>query len=98
MNFLQTEHVDPIFRRIVGEFLAIQEKPYMQRTVKEFLWGYQDPLLKLLKEVFPKIVANDEVSVFYASVILYKFCSYFLLSKVLKVSLIIQSFNLKYHE
>jgi len=88
VNFLQTEHVDPIFRRIVGELLSIQEKPYMQRTVKEFLWGYQDPLLKLLKGIFPKLISNDEVSVYYASVILYIYIySYFLLSKFFKVLL-----------
>ncbi len=94
MNFLQTEHVDPIFRRIVGELLSIQEKPYMQRTVKEFLWGYQDPLLKLLKGIFPKLISNDEVSVYYASVILYIYLFLFSFIKIFE-SLIMQSFNLK---
>lgn len=41
----------------------------MTRTVKEFLWGYEDPLLKLLKDIFPTIVQDDTVSVFNASVI-----------------------------
>lgn len=71
MNYLQTEHVPTIFRRIVGELLSAQEKPLMQHTVKEFLWGYHDPLLGMLKSEFPDIIHDDQVSVFEASVILY---------------------------
>lgn len=41
----------------------------MQRSVKEFLWGYEDPLLKLLQGIFPSLIASDLVSVFNASVI-----------------------------
>jgi hypothetical protein len=61
----------------------------MQRTVKEFLWGYEDPLLFILKKNFPKLVPDDHVSVFNASVILF----FFLSSD--KFSFIIQSFTLK---
>lgn len=65
------ERVPPIFQRIVGELLASKEQPIMQRSVKEYLWGYEDPLLHILKSEFPDIVSDDQVSVFYASVILY---------------------------
>jgi hypothetical protein len=70
MNYLQAEEVDDAFRNIVGQLLANNEKPTMQRSVKEFLWGYQDPFLRDLKEIFPTFIASDQVSVFYASVIL----------------------------
>ena len=65
------EHTPNIVRRIIGELLAIQEKPIMQHTVKEFLWGYQDPLLHSLKTKLPELVTNDQVSVYYASVYIY---------------------------
>ena len=62
------ENVPSIFRRMVGELLSVQEKPVMQHSVKEFLWGYQDPLLHTLRKEFPEIVTTDQVSAFYASV------------------------------
>jgi len=68
VNFLQSEHVDRAFQVIAGGLLDSVEKPFMQRTVQEFLWGYEDPLLKELKEDFPKIIPSAEVSVFNASV------------------------------
>ncbi|UJR36346.1 hypothetical protein I4U23_029073 [Adineta vaga] len=68
VNYLQLEHIPSIFRRMVGELLDAQEKPFMQHTVKDFLWGYQDPLLHILKKEFPDIVTSDQVSAFYASV------------------------------
>lgn len=40
----------------------------MTRTVKEYLWGYEDPLLHSLKTLLPKIVRDDQISVF-ASVV-----------------------------
>ena len=43
----------------------------MQRTVKEFLWGYEDSILKFIEKEFPDFVSNDQVSVYYASVILH---------------------------
>jgi hypothetical protein len=58
------EHTPNIIRRIIGELLAIQEKPLMTLTVKELLWGYQDPLLHLLKQELPDLVTDDRVSVF----------------------------------
>jgi hypothetical protein len=73
MNYLQTEDIPSIFRDIVAQLLSFQESPIMRRTVKEYLWGYQDAFLEKLKEEFPTIVTSDQVSVFYASVILYTF-------------------------
>jgi hypothetical protein len=71
VNYLQKENVSSIVRRIVGGLLSAKEKPLMQRTVKEYLWGYHDPLLKLLKSALPDIFTDDEVSAFYASVIFF---------------------------
>lgn len=36
----------------------------MQLTVKEYLWGYEDTILKVLKNRLPQLVTNDQVSVF----------------------------------
>ncbi len=44
----------------------------MQRTVKEYLWGYQDPILGILKNRLPQLVSNDQISVFGSKVILNK--------------------------
>jgi hypothetical protein len=41
----------------------------MQMTVKEYLWGYQDPILSTLKRQLPQLVSNDQVSVFGSVVI-----------------------------
>ena len=62
------EHTPNIVRRIVGELLSIQENPIMTRTVKELLWGYEDPLLRILKKDLPDLVPSDIVSVFNAAV------------------------------
>jgi hypothetical protein len=67
------ELVPDIFRRIVLDLLHSQEQPIKHLTVKEFLWGYQDPLLRTLHKEFPNIVPDDQVSVFNASVIQHKF-------------------------
>lgn len=40
----------------------------MQRTVKEYLWGYEDPLLSGLKKILPDLVPDDHISVFAAAV------------------------------
>jgi hypothetical protein len=42
----------------------------MRRTVKEYLWGYEDPILNTLKNRLPGLVTNDQVSVFGSVVIL----------------------------
>ena len=40
----------------------------MQRTVKEYLWGYEDPLLSNLKKLLPNLVPDDQISVFASAV------------------------------
>jgi hypothetical protein len=62
------EGVPGIFRRIAGELLSIEEKPIMRHTVKDYLWGYTDPLLQKLQSQFPDIISSDQVSAFNASV------------------------------
>ncbi len=69
MNYLQTEDADRAVRTIVGGLLSNVEKPIMQHTVYELLWGYNDTLLNFTKQHFPTLVSTAEVSVYYASVI-----------------------------
>jgi hypothetical protein len=40
----------------------------MTLSVKEYLWGYQDPLLKQLKSIIPDVIGNDQVSLFGSTV------------------------------
>jgi lysosome membrane protein 2 len=68
VNFLQMEDVNDLVRKIVFGYLANFEKPIMQRTVHELLWGYNDTLLAFLKKNIPDLVSTTEVSVYYASV------------------------------
>ncbi|CAF0903804.1 unnamed protein product [Rotaria sordida] len=68
VNYLQMEDVSPTFRKIVGNLLSDQEKPIMKLSVKEYIWGYQDPLLYTLKSQFPELITDDQVSVYNASV------------------------------
>ncbi|CAF3768756.1 unnamed protein product [Rotaria sp. Silwood1] len=68
INYLQTHNVPDLFRQIIGTILTIVEKPIMQRTIKEYLWGYEDPILSILKNRLPQLVMNDQISVF-ASVV-----------------------------
>jgi hypothetical protein len=46
----------------------------MKRTVKEFLWGYQDPILNILKTLPAQLVTDDQVSVFASVVIFNRLC------------------------
>lgn len=69
MNYLQSENVPAIVRLTIEKILGIfKEGPVMQRTVKEYLWGYQDPVLNSLKTALPLLVSNDQVSVFASAV------------------------------
>ncbi|CAF3376522.1 unnamed protein product [Rotaria sp. Silwood1] len=68
VNYLQMEDVSRSFRIIVGGLLSGQEKPIMKLSVKEYIWGYQDPLLHVLKSEFPDIITDDEVSVYNAAI------------------------------
>ncbi|CAF4507208.1 unnamed protein product, partial [Rotaria magnacalcarata] len=56
------KNIPDLFRKIIGTVLSLAEKPIMQLTVKEYLWGYQDPILSLLKNRLPQLVMNDQVS------------------------------------
>ena len=58
----------PVFQRIIGELLSITAKPLMTLSIREYLWGYQDPLLHILKREFPELVTNDQVAVFGSTV------------------------------
>ncbi|CAF3534142.1 unnamed protein product [Adineta steineri] len=68
VNYLQMINIPSSIRTIIGLVLSSVEKPIMQRTVKEYLWGYEDPILNILKKQLPQLVSNDQVSVF-ASVV-----------------------------
>ena len=56
-------------RAIIERVLSVSEPPTMQRTVREYLWGYEDPLLRTLKGLLPQFVTDDQVSVFASVVI-----------------------------
>jgi hypothetical protein len=63
-------NVPTLARKIIGTILSTAfEKPIMKRTVKEYLWGYQDPILAVLKSRLPQFVSDDQVSVFASVVI-----------------------------
>lgn len=70
MNYLQSKSIPGPIRQIIERILSVSEPPTMQRTVREYLWGYEDPLLKTLKGFLPKLVTDDQVSVF-ASVVIF---------------------------
>lgn len=64
------ENIPSLARKILGTALSLtQETPIMKRTVKEYLWGYEDPLLSGLKAILPDLVPNDQISIFAAAVI-----------------------------
>jgi hypothetical protein len=63
------QNIPSAIRKIIGIALSFIEKPIMQRTVKEYLWGYQDPILAVLKSRLPQFVSDDQVSVFASVVI-----------------------------
>ncbi len=63
------ENIPRWIRTLIEPLLSLaSEKPIMKLTVKEYLWGYQDPILAYLKSRLFPIVSNDQVSVF-ASVV-----------------------------
>lgn len=73
MNYLQTKNVPDAIRKAIGPLLSIMEKPTMKRTVKDYLWGYQDPMLGALKKLLPQLVKNDQISVLSSVVMIIKF-------------------------
>lgn len=64
INYLQEKGVPDTIRFVLERLLSVTEKLIMQRTIREFLWGYEDPLLKTLKQLLPKLIRDDEISVF----------------------------------
>lgn len=45
---------------------VLKEKPFVSHTVGEFMWGYDDPLLKIAKDIIPpdKRLPYDEFGFF----------------------------------
>lgn len=68
-------------RTIIGTLLNTLEKPTMQRTVKEYLWGYSDPILSNLKKLLPQLVPNDQISVFASAVIFIQIFNFVIFNK-----------------
>lgn len=64
INLLQMGRIPNPYRAIVGDLVATIDNPIMTRSVREYLWGYQDPLLHELKKLVPELVWDDEVSLF----------------------------------
>jgi len=79
------QNIPSAFRKIIGTVLSFIEKPIMQRTVKEYLWGYQDPILNILKKELPQLVTDDQVSVF-GSVVRFFAMFFFCFNIFLKVN------------
>ncbi len=77
VNYLEIQNIPSAIRKIIGTLLSFIEKPIMQRTVKEYLWGYQDPILNILKTELPQLVSDDQVSVFGSVVRFFVMCSFF---------------------
>ena len=44
---------------------AFNTKLFIQRSVKDLISGYQDPLLKFIRTIDPKIVSDDHFGLFY---------------------------------
>ena len=46
---------------------VLKEKPIVQHTVNELMWGYSDPLLKIAKDILPpdKTFPFDKFGFFY---------------------------------
>jgi hypothetical protein len=41
----------------------------MERTINEYLWGYDDPLLTQLQKLLPTLIHENRLSVFASVVI-----------------------------
>ncbi|UJR09756.1 hypothetical protein I4U23_013983 [Adineta vaga] len=68
VNYLLTQNIPSPVRSLIGLLLSTVEKPVMKRPVKEYLWGYRDPILGMLKDKLPSLVSNDQISVFASAV------------------------------
>jgi len=51
----QMGHSTSIVKKAVGTILEVLKmQPFVQHSVKELMWGYDDPLIKLAKGVMPQ--------------------------------------------
>ena len=51
----QSKHAARFLRLAMASIMDILKiKPFVEVTVGQLLWGYEDPLLKLAKDVVPK--------------------------------------------
>ncbi|CAF5000558.1 unnamed protein product, partial [Rotaria sp. Silwood1] len=64
INLIQMEKTLSIYQHIIGELLAMIEQPLMTHSVREYLWGYKDPLLHELKILLPELAMDDQVALF----------------------------------
>jgi hypothetical protein len=64
VNYINMENTSNIFKRIIEQFLSSISEPLMTRSIGEYLWGYEDPLLHELKSLFPELVSDDRVALF----------------------------------
>lgn len=64
----QSKHAARFLRLAMASIMDILKiKPFVEVTVGQLLWGYEDPLLKLAKDVVPKEqkLPYDEFGLFY---------------------------------
>jgi hypothetical protein len=56
----------------------LKVKPFVEVSVGQLLWGYEDPLLKLAKDVVPKEqkLPYEEFGLLYGVSIYNNFCSF----------------------
>lgn len=64
----QSKHAARFLRLAMASIMDILKvKPFVEVTVGQLLWGYEDPLLKLAKDVVPKEqkLPYEEFGLFY---------------------------------
>ncbi|CAF3703471.1 unnamed protein product [Rotaria socialis] len=95
VNLLQMDRIPNVYRSIVADVVATIEKPLMTRSVREYLWGYQDPLLHIFKKILPEIVLDDQIALFGSAVYLFAYDTYLIKNGVGRSSQvgIIERFN-----
>ncbi|XP_069476217.1 scavenger receptor class B member 1 isoform X2 [Ambystoma mexicanum] len=54
---IMMEHLPlPIRWILSGAFVTFNEEPFMNRTVRDIMWGYDDPLLDFLNTIVPGLI------------------------------------------
>ncbi|XP_053327984.1 scavenger receptor class B member 1 isoform X2 [Spea bombifrons] len=63
---IMTENLPGFIKFIISSaFLTYNEEPFMNRTVKEILWGYEDPFLNFINTILPgKLPFKDKFGLF----------------------------------